>query len=217
MARALQSTKGERKDIQSRKSNRQDKEHSKKRTEDDEIDHERRRQALHGLAPKLNGLAPNGLTQLLFVAERRTTHRWKACLLADTKSSWSTVSERQGQRKWYSNPARSSIHSNYRPRPRTIQCERGSGWNALVLKCGTLPLRCLFSNTLLAIFDIFFRSKVIHRFVPKNRPKMTCGRVFQHNFISKANFKNPEQGFLVDRFFLLRKQKDCLWQGRFST
>ena len=43
--------------------------------------------------------------------------------------------------------------------------------NALVLKFGTLPLRCLFSNTLLAIFDIFFRSKVIHRFVPKNGPK----------------------------------------------
>ena len=61
--------------------------------------------------------------------------------------------------------------------------------NALVLKLGTLPLRCLFSNTLLAIFDIFFRSKVIHRSVPKNGRKMTCGRVFQHNFISKANLK----------------------------
>ena len=89
--------------------------------------------------------------------------------------------------------------------------------NALVLKFGTLPLCCLFSNTLLATFDIFFRSKVIHRFVPKNGPKMTCGRVFQHNFISKANSKNPEQGFLVHRFYLPRKQKDCLWQGRFST
>ena len=69
--------------------------------------------------------------------------------------------------------------------------------NALVLKFGTLPLSGLFSNTLLAIFDIFFRSKVIHRSVPKNGPKMTCGHVFQHNFISKANLKNPEQGFLV--------------------
>ena len=56
--------------------------------------------------------------------------------------------------------------------------------NALVLKFGTFPLCCLFSNKLLAIFDIFFRSKVIHRLihVPKNGPKMTCGRVFQHNF-----------------------------------
>ena len=89
--------------------------------------------------------------------------------------------------------------------------------NALVLKFGKIPLRCLFSNTLLAIFDIFFGSKVIHRFVPKNGPKMTCERVFQHNFISNANLKNPEQGFLVHRFFLLRKQKDCLWQGRFLT
>ena len=39
--------------------------------------------------------------------------------------------------------------------------------NALVLKIGTLPLGCLFSNTLLAIFDILFRSRVIYRFVPK--------------------------------------------------
>ena len=82
--------------------------------------------------------------------------------------------------------------------------------NALVLNVGTLPLRCLFSNNLLTIFDTVFRSEVIHRFVPKNVPKMTCGRVFQHNFISKANLKNPEQGFLVHRFYLLRKQKDCL-------
>ena len=89
--------------------------------------------------------------------------------------------------------------------------------NALVLKFGTLLLCCVFSNTLLAIFDIFFRSKVIHRFVPKNGANMTCGRFFQHNFISKANLKNPEQGFLVHRFYLLRKQKDRLWQGRFST
>ena len=68
--------------------------------------------------------------------------------------------------------------------------------DALVLKFGTLPLSCLFANTLLAIFDILFCSRVIHRFVPKNGPKLTCGRVFQHNFISKANLKNPEQGFL---------------------
>ena len=79
--------------------------------------------------------------------------------------------------------------------------------NALVLKFGTPPLRSLFSNILVAIFDILLRSKVIHRFVPKNGPKMTCGHVFQHNFISKANLKNPEQCFLVHRFYLLRKQK----------
>ena len=42
--------------------------------------------------------------------------------------------------------------------------------NALVLKFGTLPLSCLLSNTVLAIFDIIFRSRVIHRFVPKNGP-----------------------------------------------
>ena len=88
--------------------------------------------------------------------------------------------------------------------------------NALVLKFGTLPLRCLFSNTLLAIFDFFFRSKVIHRFVPKIGPKMTCGRVFQHNFISKANLKSPEQGFLVHRFYWLRKQKNVSGKAGFQ-
>ena len=89
--------------------------------------------------------------------------------------------------------------------------------NALVLKVRTLPLSCRFSNKLVAIFDILFCSRVIHRFVPKNGPKSTCGRVFQHNFISKANLKNPEQGVLVHRFYLLRKQKECLCQGRSST
>ena len=89
--------------------------------------------------------------------------------------------------------------------------------NALVLKFGKLPLSCRFSNTLLAIFDILFRSRDIHRFVPKNWPKLTSGRVFQHNFISKANLKNPEQSFLGNRFYLLRKQRECLCQGRFST
>ena len=89
--------------------------------------------------------------------------------------------------------------------------------NALVLKVGTLPLSGLSSNTLLAIFDILFRSRVIYRFVPKNGQKLTCGRVFQHNFISKANLKIPEQGFLVHRLYLLRKQEEFLWQGRFST
>ena len=48
----------------------------------------------------------------------------------------------------------------------------------LVLKFGQIPLCHLFSNTLLAIFDIFFRSRVIHRFVPKNGPNLSCGRVF---------------------------------------
>ena len=67
--------------------------------------------------------------------------------------------------------------------------------DVLVLKFGTLPLRSLFSNNWLVIFDIFFRSKVIHRFVPKNGPKMTCGRVFQHNFISKAILKIQSKVF----------------------
>ena len=36
---------------------------------------------------------------------------------------------------------------------------------------------------------------------------MTCGHVFYHNFISKANLKNPEQGFLAYKLYLPIKQK----------
>ena len=89
--------------------------------------------------------------------------------------------------------------------------------SALVFKFGALPLSCFVSNSLLAIFDISFCSRVIHRFIPKNGPKLTCGRVFQHNFISKAKLKNSEQCFSVHRFYLLREQEECLWQDRFST
>ena len=76
--------------------------------------------------------------------------------------------------------------------------------NALVLKLGTLPLRCLFSNTLVAIFDIFFRSKVIPCFVPKNGPKMTCGRVFQHTVKPVLSDHPTVQGKMVviDRWSL---------------
>ena len=57
--------------------------------------------------------------------------------------------------------------------------------NALVLKFGTLPLRCFFSNTLLAIFDIFFCSKVIHRFVPKMGQKWHAGVFFNITLFQK--------------------------------
>ena len=57
--------------------------------------------------------------------------------------------------------------------------------NALVLKFGTLPLNCRFSNKLLAIFDILFRSRVIHRFGSKNGPKLTCGVFFNITLFQK--------------------------------
>ena len=88
--------------------------------------------------------------------------------------------------------------------------------NALVLKFGTRPLSCLCSNSLLAIFDILFCSRVIHRFALKNGSKLTCRLFFQHNFISKANLKNPEQGFLVQRFYLPRKQKKVSGEAGFQ-
>ena len=105
--------------------------------------------------------------------------------------------------------------------------------NALVMKVVTLPLSGLFSNILLAIFDIFFCSKVIHRFVqkngpkmtsgrvfhilfrsrviyrlvPKNGPKLTCGHVFQHNFTSKANFKKSRARFFSSQILLAKETK----------
>ena len=57
MARALQSTKFERKDIQSSKSIGKTNS-TRKRTEDDEIDREQRRTSLSRTCPQLNGLPP---------------------------------------------------------------------------------------------------------------------------------------------------------------
>ena len=110
------------------------------------------------LPPNWTDLPPNGLTQLLFVAERRTTHRWKACLLADTKSSRSTVSERQGQRKRYSNPARSYIHSNYRPRPPYSSMR---AWIGVVCKISVLDavLRHFYQFPSFPTFEIAFFEK----------------------------------------------------------
>ena len=71
--------------------------------------------------------------------------------------------------------------------------------NALVLKFGTLPLRCLFSNTLLAIFDIFFGSE--------KWAKMTCGCVFQHKFIYKSKFKKSRARFFSSQILLAEETK----------
>ena len=67
---------------------------------------------------------------------------------------------------------------------------------ALVLKFCTLPLNCLFSNTLLAILKSFFVQELCTVLYPKNGPNLTCRCVFKPNLISKANFKNPGHGFL---------------------
>ena len=48
---------------------------------------------------------------------------------------------------------------------------------------------CLLSSLLLAIFDIFFRSRVIHHFVAKKGQNLKCPRVLNRNFISKTNLK----------------------------
>ena len=73
--------------------------------------------------------------------------------------------------------------------------------NALVLKFCTLLLSCLFSNTLLAIFDIFFSFKNYSPFCTEKWAKIDMRERFQHNFISKSRAR-----FLVHRFYLLRKK-----------
>ena len=90
------------------------------------IDHEGRQTSLARTCPQTERTCPpKRLTQLLFVAERWTTHRWKACFLVDTKSSRSMVSESQGQRKQYSKLAGSSIHSKHRPVQFNASVDRG--------------------------------------------------------------------------------------------
>ena len=89
--------------------------------------------------------------------------------------------------------------------------------NAYDLKIGTLPLGCLFSNTLLAIFDILFRSRIIHRFAPKMCQNWHAGVFFNITLFQKRILKTQSSVFLVHRFYLLRKQKEFFWKGRFST
>ena len=90
--------------------------------------------------------------------------------------------------------------------------------NALVLKFDTLPLRCLrflrlFSNTLLAIFNLFififliFQFKSYSRFCTEKWAKMTCGRVFEHKFISEANLKKSRGRFFHSQILLAEETK----------
>ena len=97
MARVLQSHKGKRKDTKQSEFNRQDRAHLKSKLKTLKWTMNDDRPAL------TQDLPPKRLTQLLFVSERRTAHRWKACLLADTKSTRSMVSQRLWKCKRCSN------------------------------------------------------------------------------------------------------------------
>ena len=59
----------------------------------------------------------------------------------------------------------------------------------------------MFSNTLLAIFDILIRSRVIYRFVLKNGPNWHEGVFFNITFFQKK-FKKPEQGFFSSQILI---------------
>ena len=51
-----------------------------------------------------------------------------------------------------------------------------------------------------------FHSKVIHHFVPKNGPKMTCGRVFQQLYF-KSEFKKSRAKFFNSQILLAEETK----------
>ena len=66
---------------------------------------------------------------------------------------------------------------------------------AKALKFVTLPLNFLFFNTLLAIFDIFFVQELFTALHQKYAKTWHATMFLNHNFISKANLKIPEQSF----------------------
>ena len=79
--------------------------------------------------------------------------------------------------------------------------------NALVLKFGTLPLSCLFSNTLLANFDILFRLKVIHRFVPKKWAKIDMRACFSTLLYFESEIKISRAMFFSSQILLSEETK----------
>ena len=127
MARALQSTKVERKDIQSSKSNRQDKEHSKSELKTMKSTMNGGEKALHGLAPKLNGLAPKRANSAS-VLRRKTNNpsleslsscRHEALAIDGVKAPRATQAVLE--------PGTIICTLKVSTAARTVQCKRGSG------------------------------------------------------------------------------------------
>ena len=81
--------------------------------------------------------------------------------------------------------------------------------NALVLKFGTFPLSCPFSNTLSAIFDICLRLRVNHRFVPRMGPVWHAG-VFFHTLYIKSKLKKSRARFFRPQSLLADETKKQL-------
>ena len=73
--------------------------------------------------------------------------------------------------------------------------------NALVLKFSTLPLRCLFSNTLLAIFDIFFFFKSCSPFCTEKWAKNDT--VKEEIFVGEKFRTFPSKTFRMEFNFVL--------------
>ena len=79
--------------------------------------------------------------------------------------------------------------------------------NALVLKFGTLPLRCLFSNTLLAIFDIFFSFKSYSPFCTEKWAKNDMRACFSTQLYFKSEFKKSRASFFSSQILLAEETK----------
>ena len=72
--------------------------------------------------------------------------------------------------------------------------------------------RLSFLQYLVSDFWYLISFKNYSPFCTENVPKLTCGRVFQHNFISKANLKNPEQCFFSSQILLAEETKRVFLQ-----
>ena len=64
-----------------------------------------------------------------------------------------------------------------------------------------------FLQYLVSDFWYIMPFKSFSPFCAKNGPKLTCGHVFQDNFLSEANLKNPEQGFFRSHILLAKETK----------
>ena len=68
---------------------------------------------------------------------------------------------------------------------------------------------------LVNIFWFLFSFKSYSPFCTRYGKILTRRRILKHSF--KQNKKNPGQGLLVHILYFVRKQKESLWQVRFST
>ena len=89
--------------------------------------------------------------------------------------------------------------------------------NALVLQFGTLPLRCLFSNSLVAIFVILFCSRVVHRFLYWKMVQNWHAGLFFNITLCQKRIKKSRARFFSAQIILAEETKRmCLARPVFN-